>query len=117
MTSSVCITPTKSVPKVIGTSATDIYEAGAREYPVCANVVLCNITGSAVDVGVMLYDVSATTTYYLRSSGESLAANTTEVFDLGGLVLEDGDIVRAIAGTGSAVHAVINFRSQSGTVA
>lgn len=100
------------VSQQLGTSETTLYTCPANTSAKIMNASLCNTTSSPVTVSLSLVKSGGTVgdgTHRIVS-GFSLPANDTLALNdlLGGHVLGPGDKIAAVAGTATAVDAVIS---------
>jgi hypothetical protein len=102
--------------KLSTTNATAVYTVPATGVAMAKGVGmrLCNVDGtSAVDVTIEWFDKSANVSYKLAST-KSLAADTSEAFDLMGLALDPEDEIRVTAGAADDLHVVTTILESFG---
>lgn len=84
-----------------GTVTGVLVTVGAGEKWFSLQVIVCNTTGSAATITL---GKNGTTAAEQFIAAASIPANTTETLDLGtGLVLDAGDTIDGLQGTGSAI--------------
>lgn len=106
--------PTVAVSKKLTTtSATTIYTGKKNIFAECISIRVTNTDSTARTVTVQRYDDSASESFDI-ASGQSIAANTSELIDLAGLRLDPGDEIRATAGLANTMHVVLTMRVING---
>lgn len=97
--------------KLTATTQTTLYTIPNQQgvYGKGVSLTLCNVDGtSAVDITIEWTDNSASTTYKLLST-HSIPADSTIIFDLGGMKLDAGDAIKATASAANDVEGVLSL--------
>lgn len=100
--------------KLTTTSETAVYAPDDGMQPIVLAINVANVNGTtACDVSLSLYDASAGETYAIVST-KSVAADSREAVTDFPIAMEDGDEIRATAGTANDLHVLVTVMESSG---